>query len=601
MMQFAQATAQNRERRRLAEEERLRRLQASIDEKRQRTDALIEARRNAQIRVKELQRIAKLQEKRLDEDLKGQKAGNPAMWSKKTREIVLQDGPGASARRSRRKKRRRRQELERARAKALEEGYDDNDKEVLLIDRELGDITEESGRSDIDENEESFYDEDGYEFYYDRTGQKVYLTSASEYTGSETEDGTDTDREYDSMSDRGRSRENIRQSGSRESDESYKPGSRNRERREGATQKDSGRVTKKKTLRDFVKGMAPATDKGAIESRPKSRGSRVGEADTDKNQNDEHSALNINNINNDSEGRGRRADGSFVNGTPTRFPPVNGRSRDVGGGKGDAIKRRSVSISSEGLGSGIGEDRFYKAQTGQFDEEFEYEIMQPVSVESGEQNEQQQERQRDAETGEWLEMENRMWVDSISVLPPQAPSELRAAAAAALANEEEAEAALTKAKERRARKARAKKLRSLHSRQGGNVDDLEGDFKRKPRSRAELQLQHQLDRMDFIKRATGRAGKPLLHDDKLTRQVVELVEARDKFQAHLLMLVEAEESEEARRRREIKRAATNDEARNWVAKRHAKERAEARLHIERVKHDNEMALVAKMASAGLVR
>ena len=347
--------------------------------------------------------------------------------------------------------------------------------------------------------------------------------------------------------------------------------------------------------------MAPAIDKGAIESRSKSRGGRVGEADTDKNQNDEHGTSNINNINNDSEGRGRRVDDSFVNGTSTRFPPVSGRSRDVGRGTGDAINRRSVSISSEGLGGGIGEDRYYEGQTGQFDEEFEYEIVQPVSVDSGEQNEQQQERQRDAETGEWLEMENRMWVDSISVLPPQAPSELRAAAAAALANEEEAEAALAKAKERRARKARAKKLRSLHSRQGADVDDLEGDFKRKPRSRAELKLQHQLDRMDFIKRATGRDGKPLLHDDKLTRQVVELVEARDKFQAHLLMLLEAEESEEARRRREIKRAATNDEARDWVAKRHARERAEARLHIERVKHDNEMALVAKMASAGLVR
>ena len=50
-----------------------------------------------------------------------------------------------------------------------------------------------------------------------------------------------------------------------------------------------------------------------------------------------------------------------------------------------------------------------------------------------------------------------------------------------------------------------------------------GGGKRKPRSRAEMKLQAQVDRMAFIKRATGRDGRPLLEDDRLTKQVVELV------------------------------------------------------------------------------
>ena len=206
-------------------------------------------------------------------------------------------------------------------------------------------------------------------------------------------------------------------------------------------------------------------------------------------------------------------------------------------------------------------------------------------------------RMRDAETGEWLEMENRMWMDKVAVLPPQAPSELRQAAAEALAAEAEAEALLQKEKDRRSRKARAKKLRALNRSRGGSP----GGGKRKPRSRAEMKLQAQVDRMAFIKRATGRDGRPLLEDDRLTKQVVELVEMRDKHQAHLLTLLENEEAEEARRKRELKRSATNDEARAWVATRHARERRDSKLRIERIKQDNEMALVSKMADAGFVR
>ena len=120
------------------------------------------------------------------------------------------------------------------------------------------------------------------------------------------------------------------------------------------------------------------------------------------------------------------------------------------------------------------------------------------------------------------------------------------AAAAALAAEEEAAAAMAKARERRARKARAKKLRALEDRggegSGGGGGGGGGGRKRKPRSRSEVALQQQVDRMGFLKRATDRDGRPLLENDAMTRKVVGLVEMRDKFQAHLLTLLEAEEA-----------------------------------------------------------
>jgi hypothetical protein len=93
--------------------------------------------------------------------------------------------------------------------------------------------------------------------------------------------------------------------------------------------------------------------------------------------------------------------------------------------------------------------------------------------------------------------------------------------------------------------------------------------------------------------------KVLIAKHRLTSQVFELSELRDKHQAHLMTLVALEHKEEARRAREARKAAVHSDAAAWVAVRHSRERKAAELTITRVKHDNEIALIARMKKHGL--
>ena len=68
-----------------------------------------------------------------------------------------------------------------------------------------------------------------------------------------------------------------------------------------------------------------------------------------------------------------------------------------------------------------------------------------------------------------------------------------------------------------------------------------------------------------------------------------------------MSLVDFEDAAEKRRAKEARAASTNPDSAAWVAKRHARERWAARLTIERVKHDNEMALMVRMKGHGLAQ
>ena len=115
-------------------------------------------------------------------------------------------------------------------------------------------------------------------------------------------------------------------------------------------------------------------------------------------------------------------------------------------------------------------------------------------------------------------------------------------------------------------------------------------------------------------------------------RVLELADLRDRYQAQLIAMLDAEEqqvhhtytptnsltcmhahtmilhflTQELMRQEELARYSTADnkhsrQARAWVVKRQERERREARLRIDRIRHDNEMSLVARMAKYGFVR
>jgi hypothetical protein len=221
---------------------------------------------------------------------------------------------------------------------------------------------------------------------------------------------------------------------------------------------------------------------------------------------------------------------------------------------------------------------------------------------------------RDPETGEALVLQAlAVWTTTTPMVTPHQAREARAAAAkaahetaaAAAAAEAEAAAAAASLDRHRADRAAARRARRLAKLEpvlppltelqlaqltAGQLAQLLADRKFAAHRKA----------MAGLREARGEDRQRVLAaNHQLTRQVFELSELRDKNQAHLMALVALEHAAEARRAQEQRKAAVNADAAAWVAVRQRRERQAAQLTIARVKHDNEVALMARMKKHGL--
>ena len=89
-------------------------------------------------------------------------------------------------------------------------------------------------------------------------------------------------------------------------------------------------------------------------------------------------------------------------------------------------------------------------------------------------------------------------------------------------------------------------------------------------------------------------------DTDLKIKVVELSMLKDRKHSELLRLIKDEEAEEFKRRR-AERANPHPARNRRLRVRHAKERKERRLMIERLRQENEMIVANVMAEYGLIR
>lgn len=196
---------------------------------------------------------------------------------------------------------------------------------------------------------------------------------------------------------------------------------------------------------------------------------------------------------------------------------------------------------------------------------------------------------RDAETGEEIELQTRVWCD-----PPPTPPDVRLARKLAVEEARRAEeAAVQRAaaqeleRQRKAERARARQL--------------------PPMPKDELRLEECFASMPFLRpRPRDKRGRPTKIDDELKAKVFVLGDMRDRFLAHLVTLLQVEEDAERARRDElalykVTSAPHSRSARAWIEKRHERERAEARLRIDRIRRDNETALISKMGEFAFVR
>ena len=186
---------------------------------------------------------------------------------------------------------------------------------------------------------------------------------------------------------------------------------------------------------------------------------------------------------------------------------------------------------------------------------------------------------RDAETGEILEKDERLWCD-----PPPTPPEVRQA---------RREEAARQAAEEDARQE-ALRIQALARELEMERERLARERKLDPHEQAALRLEAQTRGMEFIRKAKGPDGRPALMDNKVKDRVMHLAELRDRYQAQMLVMLEAEDQREVERRAELARYTPDPnkfsrEARNWIKKRHAIERREARATIDRVRHGEEEA------------
>lgn len=181
---------------------------------------------------------------------------------------------------------------------------------------------------------------------------------------------------------------------------------------------------------------------------------------------------------------------------------------------------------------------------------------------------------RDAETGEIIEKDERVWCD-----PPPTPPEVRQARREAAAQKAAKEAAREEAAHIQ---ALAKELEMERER-------LARERKLDPHEQAALRLEEQTRGMEFIRKAKGPDGRPALMNNKVKDRVLNLAALRDRYQAQLLTMLEAEDQREVERRAELARYTEDPnkfsrEARNWIKRRHAGERREARASIDRIRH-----------------
>ena len=222
----------------------------------------------------------------------------------------------------------------------------------------------------------------------------------------------------------------------------------------------------------------------------------------------------------------------------------------------------------------------------------------------------------DPETGEVLELQDMApWTLAAAtpMITPHQAREARAvaakarheeavAAAARAAEEEQAAAALAQQRADRLAARRARRLAKLEPVVPPLSDQEVARLTPGQLSRVLVERKFMAHRKAMTEMLEARGDdyeRVLIAKHRLTSQVFELSELRDKHQAHLMTLVALEHKEEARRAREARKAAVHPDAATWVALRHSRERKAAELCITRVKHDNEIALVARMKKLGL--
>jgi len=224
---------------------------------------------------------------------------------------------------------------------------------------------------------------------------------------------------------------------------------------------------------------------------------------------------------------------------------------------------------------------------------------------------------RDAESGRLLRAQHVASAPWTALNPIVTPAEARAArltaevarrvasaAAAAAAAKAKAEAD-AKAERIAARKAAAKAKRMALL---PFVEPLldEAEAAAMPRAvlghaLAERRFRIHARNMAELTSPLDEHGQPvLIRAHRETAAMLRVQAVRDGQQRHLVEMLALEEEEEKRRVRAAKAASVNKDALKWVAKRNAAEREEARLKVERVRHDNEIALLCHMRAVGLI-
>jgi hypothetical protein len=205
---------------------------------------------------------------------------------------------------------------------------------------------------------------------------------------------------------------------------------------------------------------------------------------------------------------------------------------------------------------------------------------------------------RDFETGEWLEMENRLWMDREPLLRTRIPTGVDRNGLIS-----DAVAATTLATRHLAAEAERSRERKLE-RAGKLAPIGQAAAAPPPASMKSLKLKklkEKLDRLPFASRIRTADGRRVEEDETLAEQLISLVDMRDRQHARLLDRLEREEVEEVRRRKEFRRARANAKALELVECQHERERTLAQEEIQRLRSDNELALVARLVELGVLR